>query len=387
MPTKFSPEELYPVLPAGDGICGVCFGWSEGAELCGSCRQIRDELESSRIDVRSIKVLPISLAVKGDALAGSLYGYKNNGDPAVRADHAGKVRALLHEYVQAHGRCLGAVAGIGKFDLITWVPSAQGARVGTRHPLAAMIEDAPWNCNRATELLSRTTVGVDYHRVHPKRFEVTGDVAGRSVMVVDDVWTRGANAMSAAWALRDAGAAAVAIVVIGRWHTPDYRDSGIYSETAQEVGFEMDNCVQCDQSPITGSTTTPVTRDLWTAVSQVRATTEIPSTGAAPSMIREDGRVYIDAGLAMDRDASSMAWDWEDDSCSWYHYGADCPALNGASVGQLPIRVARADYAFSPCTYCTEANDGSYWRDAINRMELQRILAMQGAKPLFVSDL
>ena len=223
MGETFAESELYPMLPAQPDVCEICFQWSDGFPLCHACKALAASLDDDAIDARSIKVLPISLAPEWDSLARSLWGYKNDGDEDLREVHAEKVRALLDDYVLQHGMCLGRVAGGRKYEAITWVPSAQGSRVGMPHPMVGMVQSAKWNFNRAQELLMRTTVEVDKHRVHPERFAVTGPVAGKSVLVVDDTWTTGSNAMSAAWSLRNAGAESVSIVVIGRWNNPNSR--------------------------------------------------------------------------------------------------------------------------------------------------------------------
>src|SRR5262249_62149192 len=49
----------------------------------------------------------------------------------------------------------------------------------------------------------------------PGRFDVA-PVPGARVLLIDDTWTTGASAQSAAMALRTAGARSVATVVIGR---------------------------------------------------------------------------------------------------------------------------------------------------------------------------
>lgn len=60
--------------------------------------------------------------------------------------------------------------------------------------------------------------------VRPDKFELrpAGAVEGRHVLVLDDVWTTGSNTQSAALTLRHAGAAAVSVMVVGRWLNPRY---------------------------------------------------------------------------------------------------------------------------------------------------------------------
>ena len=54
-------------------------------------------------------------------------------------------------------------------------------------------------------------------------FEPTTEVAGRRVLLLDDVFTTGARSQSAAYALEEAGAAVSAIVVVARRINPDWR--------------------------------------------------------------------------------------------------------------------------------------------------------------------
>ena len=42
------------------------------------------------------------------------------------------------------------------------------------------------------------------------------------MLVLDDTWTTGSNAQSAALTLRRAGAAAVSVMVVGRWLNPRF---------------------------------------------------------------------------------------------------------------------------------------------------------------------
>jgi orotate phosphoribosyltransferase len=56
--------------------------------------------------------------------------------------------------------------------------------------------------------------------VDGEKFTVDGAVTGRHILVLDDVWTTGSNAQSAALSIHRAGAAAVSVVVIARWLNP-----------------------------------------------------------------------------------------------------------------------------------------------------------------------
>jgi len=78
----------------------------------------------------------------------------------------------------------------------------------------------------------------------PEKFVVTAPIEGRSVLLIDDTWTTGASAQSAAAALKAAGASATAAVVIGRhlnreWHENDRRIRGIARP------FDWSRCALC----------------------------------------------------------------------------------------------------------------------------------------------
>ena len=65
------------------------------------------------------------------------------------------------------------------------------------------------------------------------------------MLLIDDTWTTGANAQSAAAALKAAGAGPVAAVVIGRhlnrkWHQNDRRLRGITRP------FDWGRCALCE---------------------------------------------------------------------------------------------------------------------------------------------
>lgn len=54
------------------------------------------------------------------------------------------------------------------------------------------------------------------------RYRVIADLSGKSVLLLDDTWTSGGHAQSAAHTLAGAGAETVALVVIGRHVRREY---------------------------------------------------------------------------------------------------------------------------------------------------------------------
>jgi adenine/guanine phosphoribosyltransferase-like PRPP-binding protein len=69
---------------------------------------------------------------------------------------------------------------------------------------------------------------------------------GQHVLILDDVWTTGSNAQSAALAVRRAGAAAVSVLVVGRWLSPDRRGMADFIATRLHRDYDPDIC------PVTG---------------------------------------------------------------------------------------------------------------------------------------
>jgi adenine/guanine phosphoribosyltransferase-like PRPP-binding protein len=63
-----------------------------------------------------------------------------------------------------------------------------------------------------------------------------------AVLLIDDTWTTGGNAQSAALALCSAGAAKVAIVVVGRHFERSFRNCETYYQQAKAVKFTWDSC-------------------------------------------------------------------------------------------------------------------------------------------------
>ena len=76
---------------------------------------------------------------------------------------------------------------------------------------------------RSKHLLRRGPGETAHRKPDRHAFEPTTGVAGRRVLLLDDVFTTGARSQSAAYALEEAGAAVPAIVVVARRINPDWR--------------------------------------------------------------------------------------------------------------------------------------------------------------------
>ena len=164
-------------------------------------------------------VAPLVYAIGGTESAATLSMYKNHPVRTQRECRAQIVAELLMSAVLLHENCFGAVAGV-PVSVRTVIPSLT-YRSGV-HPLTSIAESIGLVVDSV--LVPGSEARCD-RNVNAGKFTVdlAADVAGRHVLVIDDVWTTGSNAQSAALTLRRAGAAAVSVLIIGRWLNPRNR--------------------------------------------------------------------------------------------------------------------------------------------------------------------
>jgi predicted phosphoribosyltransferase len=172
-----------------------------------------------------------------------LRSYKRIGGAAGRRLML-ELASVLWRHLDGHERCLAHAAGTNRFALVTTVPSGDQQRDDS-HPLRAIVSEivAPTR-NRHQRLLRRSDATAGPRAFDAEKFSATRPLHGEPVMLIDDTWTTGANAQSAAAALRNAGAGPVAAVVIGRhlnreWHENDRRIRGLTQP------FDWTRCALC----------------------------------------------------------------------------------------------------------------------------------------------
>lgn len=239
MPTVGELSELYENVMLGPrrgpDVCGTCFNFTAGFERCYACAYGRTVLDA---------VAPISYSIGHEQLHHALASYKRlEGDVAKRLGAI--LAAILWRFVAQHETCLAKRAGVDHFDLVTTVPSGHATR-DEHHPLRWIVGELVGPTReRHQRLLSRTHAEVPPRAFSHDKFEATQRLNGHdAILLIDDTWTTGASAQSAAAALKAAGAGPVGAVVIGRhlnreWHQNDRRLRGI----AQH--FDWSRCAIC----------------------------------------------------------------------------------------------------------------------------------------------
>jgi predicted amidophosphoribosyltransferase len=222
----------------GDGVCRRCFNLTDGYDLCFACEHGGDS-----IDV----IAPISYSVAGEQLHHALAGYKR-GSMDWMGTLTRQLAAVLWRHLAVHEACIARSAGVARFAQVTTVPSGT-ARRNPPHPLeeivARLVEPTR---ERYVQLLRRTAHPVPVHSFSADRFAPASELNGEPVLLIDDTWTTGASAQSAAATLKKAGAGPVAVVVIGRHLNRDWgqNDRRLASLPAP---FDWNRCVCCPPEP------------------------------------------------------------------------------------------------------------------------------------------
>jgi len=198
----------------GPGVCPICWTFHDPAfPQCVRC------VGASQLDV----VVPISYAPRGDQLAVALRGYKDEHLYPTRYHHAMRLAAILWRFLMTHEDHVARASGVGSFDVVAVVPSKttqkDEARPGLRTIVGTVVEHT---ASRFERLLRPTDSDLVGRYFDPARYATARRLDGESVLLIDDTWVSGSSAQSAAAALRNAGAARVGCVVIGRWLTPSF---------------------------------------------------------------------------------------------------------------------------------------------------------------------
>jgi hypothetical protein len=156
-------------------------------------------------------VFPMSAAINPSLWYGRLFRYKA-GEP-----ESGRVlTAVAHCWITAHLETISSELG-GEPTLMTIVPSKREGVTFRVQPLRRAIADLPDPPAPLVQLLEMVPgAAVPRNTYRPEAFEAVRDVRRHRVLLIEDSWVSGATPLSAAGAILQAGAAAVAVVPIAR---------------------------------------------------------------------------------------------------------------------------------------------------------------------------
>ena len=149
----------------------------------------------------------------------------------------------LHSFAAHHESCLAAKVGLttDRFDLVVAAPSSN-AHVDNSH-LQRLVDLMPGFDGRVIRGLTATARGRTEHKSpSAERFtlsETMAGVEGKSVLIIDDVWTTGATVRSCALALAEGGANTIGAMVIERFLKPDrWPPTEQNIEAVKQTGFD-----------------------------------------------------------------------------------------------------------------------------------------------------
>jgi len=218
----------------GPDVCELCFNLTDGHSRCYACARGQQWLDA---------MAPISYSVAGEQLHHALAGYKRLGGETQRRIGR-ELAAVLWRHLVLHERCLAQAAAVMRFELVTGVPSCDPSR-DPKHPLHHLLADlvAPVR-GRYERLLRPQQRPPAPHIFDLRRFAPRRRLSGQAVLLIDDTWTTGANAQSAAAALKRAGAGPVAALVIGRYVTRSWRGNDRRLRALARP-FDWSRCALC----------------------------------------------------------------------------------------------------------------------------------------------
>jgi hypothetical protein len=203
---------------SGYHTCFICeFKWSAHPEYHGACDLI----------------VPATVAVQPSDWYSVVRHYKS-GAVNFRT-LAPALAVVLREWLGHHSGRIATALG-GTPDLVAVVPSRN---TPPPTPLSRVVSWAVTN----TPVLADLDVGPDavtfvgpppakHKHLYPDSLEVAADLDGRRILLVEDTWVSGSTALSAAIALRRAGAAGVALISAARMvyadqMTPAYEEAAV----------------------------------------------------------------------------------------------------------------------------------------------------------------
>jgi hypothetical protein len=216
----------------------VCCTPVDGYERCYRCS--RDDRTAGVADL----VAPLTYGVERTQSGILLRHYKDDVSAEARTQHGHLIRRLLYVGIMKHQKCIEKQVGMSAAMRVT-VPSLKH-RPGV-HPFTALaqgmhaVDDSRLALRPAAGALNNRVVSANQFEIVPKR-----SLSGQHILILDDTWTTGSNTQSAALTLRQAGAAHVSVLVVGRWLSPAFGNNADFIKTRLRRDYNPNIC------PVTG---------------------------------------------------------------------------------------------------------------------------------------
>jgi predicted amidophosphoribosyltransferase len=216
---------------AGPAVCEICFDLTDGHSRCYGCANTQQWLDA---------VVPISYSIGHEQLHHALASYKRQ-PPEIAQRFELELAAVLWRYLQIHEPCIARAVHTDGFEIVTTVPSSSEAR-DELHPLQRIVGGLVEPTRpRYERVLRRSSALAPPRTLSVEKFKSARKLHHQSVLLIDDTWTTGANAQSAAAALKLAGSGTVVAVVIGR-HLNRYHGNNDRRLRALRRPFDWNRC-------------------------------------------------------------------------------------------------------------------------------------------------
>ncbi|MGH3887358.1 MAG: hypothetical protein ACRDSZ_12465 [Pseudonocardiaceae bacterium] len=202
--------------------CAVCATPIKPAfDWCLRCRRDQQQFGDDLADL----VVCVCYGIRGRQSGYLMNSYKDLEAPA--RHNQTLLSVLLLAVLDLHGGCIEQRLG---HDVDAWafVPSVRTDRTG-KHPLRMVAKQAGLALPEI-ELRIGERADPEQRTTSADRFALATNshVRGRHVLLIEDTWTSGGNAQSAALTLRRGGAASVTIVALARWLKPEESPTGAF---------------------------------------------------------------------------------------------------------------------------------------------------------------
>lgn len=198
--------------PLRTGTCSRCFTPTASQSLCARCRHLLSFTGGpDLLGVMAYAGYLDPITQSGHVMR----GYKN---PHIQSGFHRQTIALMSALgIIGHVACPGVLAGQPVSAWAT-VPSLPPKPYLPQHALNGIVGKLARP--GATEVALTAAPAVSNPReVSPSHYTASANAAGQHVLIIDDTWTSGAHATSAAIAVRAAGASRVSVLVLARWLT------------------------------------------------------------------------------------------------------------------------------------------------------------------------
>lgn len=195
-------------------LCPMCLGpIHPHYEYCYHCRRA---IQGSYSHLLPDNISFLTYAGATDQSRLDFYNYKAITNQQIPNPGLLRLQALVKDFVDRHAKCMANLAHL-PVDLVAVVPSGKTVRFTENSAINKLLGLTN------THIIQRKTARKDGSRddgIDPSRYNIVQNLTGQHVLLFEDTWVTGANPLSSAVALKQAGAQYVSLIVLGRYIAP-----------------------------------------------------------------------------------------------------------------------------------------------------------------------